>query len=1021
MKNKVTNYLVIIFMLILGAGLSYALYVYISSNGIYPSGSDAMYHVYRGDMLYRSFKNGAGFPLYDRFWYNGIEPMRYMPPLSPLLFALCETMTKGAIFEAYIFYCIVIFLLGLFVFTAIGFAMERPVTGLVMGLLWFFLPNNIYTLFAEGNLMKALGYVFLPVLFYLIFEFLEKENPWTLGVFCISFILLIFCHLEFAGMTVISVFLFLVIFRFYQKKRRSIVKIIVAIPLAYLMSGMFLYPYLKGEVASSASDGISKFFQSLRITLDPFYRITTSHEAVYFGLSLFIIAILGTLASNRISSPGFLTAFALVLMTALFAYPMLSLIPGSDILKMLQYLSIALALIFISVLYWEKLKKWVLIVFMVAIALDCLPSLKWIYGNENFLKPQIRLQKLSDDTFITEAQEICDQRIALFDLATLGSEGAFIISDFGKPTMSVFGSGWKYSVTHANTSRLNSAMCDEYFFYMFDRCIELGADTVIIQKDQAVYGEKTLVKLDKAAEQLGYDFIDENYDYMLYHLRVGEHYGTTAKYDAIGIGYSAFSLSLAFPNIKEAGDNYIDHYTYDYLSQFKTVYLSGFFYDNRQKAENLVLKLSENGVRIVILADGMPEDRETRSKTFLGVTCNVIQFENGYPILYTEDFGEMDCDLFPLGYSKWITYYLNGLGDVKGTISDNDIELAFFGTGKNENLCYIGLNIPFYYYLTLDSNAEKLMQWIMGMDAGLLPERHIYPLDITYNRNNIVINSDVDYINTGLAYHDNFRSDQSLFVDNNMLVVRKGQTTITFAYPYLGGGVLMTLIGIVLFVIYMTYLTRLQRQDKAQEIKEKEEKTYEAYRESAARLVISEIERAEEFIEESEPEEEYEEAESEPEEEYEEAEYEPEEEYDEYEEEPEYEPKVKYAEDPEYEPEVAYTEEPENQLKTVYAEAPEKQLKTVYAEEPEYEPEVVYAAAPEYKPEAEYAEEAEYEPDIIIGPEVVIELETDAESDAEHPETSVSTSSTDDIWGFDVPLDPGDDFDLFSSQKPRDG
>ena len=249
-------------------------------------------------------------------------------------------------------------------------------------------------------------------------------------------------------------------------------------------------------------------------------------------------------------------------------------------------------------------------------------------------------------------------------------------------------------------------------------------------------------------------------------------------------------------------------------------------YEDRNRAEDMVETLSKNGVRIVILADGMPEDRETRSKTFLGVTCNVVQFENGYPILYTKDFGEMDCDLFPRGYSKWVTYYLNGLHNVGGTISDNNVELAFFGTGLNENLCYIGLNIPFYYYLTQDVNAEKLMQWVMGMDPGVLPGREIYPMAISYGNNEIAIDSEADFLNTGLSYHDCFRSDQEIFTDNNLLIVRKGHTQIKITPPYFIEGILVTVAGLLLLVLLLWYVRRSDLRDKGL-ISKKEKKAEE--------------------------------------------------------------------------------------------------------------------------------------------------------------------------------------------------
>lgn len=858
MKNKLKNLIAIILVLIFGAGISFVLMKLISEGGIYPSGSDTMYHVFRGNVFYKSLRDFGNIPLYDRYMYNGIEPVRYEFVLSPLLFALCEFATAGNVFSAYLYYVAAIFCIGLLAWTVIGIKREKPVLGLILGVLWFFLPNNIHTLLVEGNLSRSLAYVFLPIVFYGVYQFLDDGRWVHVLWFATGLLLMMLSNLEFAGMTVVGASLFLVVYRFFWRKRRRITKIVAAIPATYMMAGVFLVPYLRGSIAAEGEEFAAAFFQNLLITLNPLYRINTTYEAYYFGISLFVVAVLGALASNRDSAPGFITAIILVVLTATAAYPIINIIPGSEILLMLRYMSIALCLVFVGVLFWTKLRKWVLVVFAILIAADSVPGLYWIFGNENYVSPTSRYDQMVHETFIDEAKEICAQRIALFDLSSLGAEGAYLISGYGEQEMAVFGTGWRYSATSDNTKRLNSAMSDEYFDYLFDRCIEMGADTVIIQKDQATYGERTLVKLDRAAERLGYDILFENGGYMLYHLAgIEGTFGTKAVYDAIGIGYSAHSLSLAFPNIKETGDQYLDHYSYEYLSQFKTVYLSGFFYEDRYAAEDLVRKLSENGVRVVILADGMPEDRERRTKTFMGVTCNVVQFENGYPILYTRDFGEMDCDLFPRGYSKWVTYYLNGLTNVGGTISDNNVELAFFGTGENENICYIGLNIPFYYYLTQDINAEKLMQWVMGMDPAILPRREIYPVNIEYGNNKIVIDSNVDYLNTALAYHDSFRSQQDIYVDNNMLIVRKGRTEINVVYPYLTEGLAVSALGLVLLIMLLVYIRKsdIRDKEKAARLAAEAEKQAEAEQETETEAEV-------EAEAEAEPEEEVEESES---------------------------------------------------------------------------------------------------------------------------------------------------------------
>lgn len=86
-KNKATYLLFLMpFVYLLTAWLVIWL---INANGVYPSGSDTMYHVYRGDYVYNSIKSGNLFPLYDPMWYNGVKLLRYWSPLPAYVMALC--------------------------------------------------------------------------------------------------------------------------------------------------------------------------------------------------------------------------------------------------------------------------------------------------------------------------------------------------------------------------------------------------------------------------------------------------------------------------------------------------------------------------------------------------------------------------------------------------------------------------------------------------------------------------------------------------------------------------------------------------------------------------------------------------------------------------------------------------------------------------------------------------------------------------------------------------------------------
>ena len=68
----------------------------VKTSGIYPSGSDTMYHVYRGDYVYNAIKSGNLYPLYDPAWYNGVEILRYWSPFPAYVMAFCQYLAGGS-------------------------------------------------------------------------------------------------------------------------------------------------------------------------------------------------------------------------------------------------------------------------------------------------------------------------------------------------------------------------------------------------------------------------------------------------------------------------------------------------------------------------------------------------------------------------------------------------------------------------------------------------------------------------------------------------------------------------------------------------------------------------------------------------------------------------------------------------------------------------------------------------------------------------------------------------------------
>ena len=383
--------------------------------------------------------------------------------------------------------------------------------------------------------------------------------------------------------------------------------------------------------------------------------------------------------------------------------------------------------------------------------------------------------------------------------------------------MATFGAGWQSAATAMNISRLNESYENMNYLYMFDRMVELGSDTALVPVSNFTNQTDDLLQLDEAAKRVGYERIDSNEGYYLYHMDTPGSFGVCTTYDAIGIGTSASLISMAFPSVEETSSTNLNDYTYEELSRYHTVYLSGFTYDQKKEAEDMILKLTENGTRVVILADGIPVDTATGIQSFLGTDSHNINFKNGYPELDTID-GVLHPDLFPSGYTDWKTVYINGLDDVWGTATDLDQSLGFYGTKYNENLIFIGFNLTYHYALTKDQQVGVLLAHALDLDANALPERTLVPLDVTYGADRITIVSDMDDVNTTISDHDIFVGNQPIEEKNHLIHVSKGTTVITMSYPYLKEGALISLIAAILTVcLWAATWKRAQKRKKETE------------------------------------------------------------------------------------------------------------------------------------------------------------------------------------------------------------
>lgn len=771
-------------------------------NGEYPSGSDTMYHLYRGDYVYHALSEGNWYPFYDSMWYNGIELLRYSSPLPAYILAGTQALAGGDVLNGYLIFVGLVFFAGAMEWLYIGKHMGRTCLGAFLGILWFFLPYHLFVLFQEGNLARILCGLFFPICFYGVICYRNKRDwRWLLAEMLLM-ACMVMCHTGFAGLLVLSMVLYLVVDGIFCRRWKQALELLVSFGLGTMMAGIWLLPFFHGGVTKwDYSENLAAYFQDLSITLAPLERLYSSNAHAYFGLAVLILAVAGAIFADRKEYADFWTGILLLLGTSSTMYVVFHVVSGGSYMWMLWLLPAALCMVLFGFLGWKKLRRPLILLFCLLLCLDCVPSLSLLTGNASGEPAEERMEEQQEGTLIVKAQEITTQRLALLDGGYLESMGAYLASAYGQPAAATMGYGWRAAATAQNVAQLNRAMEGGNYLYLFDRCLELGNDSVIVKTSILDLDANPIEELDIAAERVGYSLVDYNEGYRLYHMDTAGDWGTITEYEAIGIGTAAGTVALSYPALEEAASPNLNDYTFEQLSKYKVIYLAGFTYDDRDFAEQLIRKLSENGVHIVIAADGIPEDRATHDQSFLGVVCNPIRFSNGYPELDTID-GVINPDLFPQGYTEWKTVYIEGLDECWGSVYDNNVRLEFYGTVKNQNIVMIGLNLTYHYSLTRDAAVGQLLDHAMDLSANTLPYREIVPMTVEYGKNQITVRTSGDNVNTALAYQDTFYSARNLYNKNHLTVVDSGTTTITIRYPYRIRGILLSAAGLLLGIIY---------------------------------------------------------------------------------------------------------------------------------------------------------------------------------------------------------------------------
>lgn len=776
------------------------LFCLLSKSGTYVEGQNTMFHLYRATALLNKWKAGSPFLWYDSSIYNGTELLRYFGVLPVYFMALIEWAVKDVAVTYSLTTSIVFFLSEVVIYyISLKQNNDAYVISFFLGLLWFLFPSNLYIWFVEGNLPGGIAVVLIvPILYYNIQTYLKKgtRKNWILTALWMCVLAL--TEETYAVMFLILLVILLAVLFFMGKtNRRGFLSLTVSL-IGLGLSGFYFVPSVTGNVHYNVmSEAFAGNFQSITTSLDSFGRIVKGNTCLYLGIAVAALAIFQLLFGKNETKASAFTFLLVLLLSSTFFYNVIRHFYLASFFKMLYICAIASSVLIVDFAGWVTLKRWIYCLFTVFLAIDALPSLAVIYENCSGISADERMDMEETYTWIKDARDSSKNRIAVMDNGTLSSMGSWLVTEKGNSN--VFGSGWTASSTRQNTRMLNQALENGHYLYMFDRLLSYGADQVIVRVDQMQSGDKEDVEnLDEAGAQLDYRCIKENQDYRLYELNTDDVYGIKTSYQYLAIGADAENICETFPSFKLADSNNLSAYTYDDLKTYKVIYLTGFTYDNKSEAEELIQKLSETGVRIIISADGIPEDSTTHDQNFLGLQCQPVQFRYGFPEMDTAD-GTFDTELFPYEYQKWETVFINSLDNVMGSVTADNSTLPFLGTVKNDNIYVIGFRLTQFYGLTNDEKIGNLLRKAFDVSGKEIPARKTVSLNISENSKGIEIHSDEKNVLTSLAYVPCMKIEGDYEIENHLIVMKGNDLKIAYGVSNIQiAGMALSLICIIL-------------------------------------------------------------------------------------------------------------------------------------------------------------------------------------------------------------------------------
>ncbi len=716
----------------------YGLWKPVSAEQNYPWGSDTLGHLLKAEILQQEIQQGNWYPVNFPYWYNGMQPFRYHPPLPYYLLVGINLFT-GDMLDAGHWFVILTALI-----TGLSFLLFARWTGwlpaVIGGLAVALSPEYLRVVLAEGNLPRALASAFLPALTYCVIRLMTGQgNRWHGMATALLVAAAILSHAMMGAIFGLCLTGVVIIHAFLGKPPlRHTLLALSSMAIGLALSAFWFLPSLKGGISDINPQAMTEALLtfSLGTYLDPLLRFG-QREIIYLGLSLVLVLFAGLFhpSSRRPIPMTFLIVGALSVLVSTPGFnDLFKGLPAHELFWPIRFLGFSVLALAIPLTFLLKgliehpVRKFLLFPIVILLTADFFPSSQLLA----FRRP------VSQD--IDQVAEILASnghgwREATLDFSRLGSTPSYFFSADTSQEQ-VFGWAYQGSCTARTVSALNEAIQGGNVSVALDMLDILGADDLVVLKSDLGLDHLAAILPDSGFQQTW-----ESSSLALYQ-RAGGPRALVIQPQVLGIGPGAYNFAILLPALLPGDSQYVDDYDLAFLSKYPYLVLSSFDWHERRAAESLLLAYLEQGGQVVVDLTGAPDDPLAREPRLFDVYGEHVQFYSEPVQIITQD----DPDtLLPFQIQPWQAVVPQGdLVDVV-QFSYHDVTgtaLGYQEVGEGR-IWFVGLNIPYHTLLTGDPLGISIIERPFSLEThatsitgtipleNYLPDEQGYTFDYT--------------------------------------------------------------------------------------------------------------------------------------------------------------------------------------------------------------------------------------------------------------------------------------------------